>query len=52
MEDLVTAVIAEVFNTLSFCLNRSVKKKKVEVASEVFPKIWFYSLFDNVGWQC
>jgi len=24
MEDLVTAVIAEVFNTLSFCFNRSV----------------------------
>ena len=25
MEDLVTAVIAEVFNTLSFCLKHSVK---------------------------
>jgi len=28
MEDLVTAVIAEVFNTLSFCLKRSVNVRQ------------------------
>ena len=49
MEDLITVVIVEVFNMLSFCLNNSIKCLTTLKTKHNCPSLW---LIDSKGARC